>query len=326
MIGLREMKDKGYIPQVLQAKLMMGGAISLAKTLLTTRPRDLRKLRVVGPSEKRYIRPPRAYDMPKYKEGMKYCDSNEKYLRPTLYCNPRAPEIIALANELGAFKKSDYEFAEAAFHHVKEKMPLEILPFNPVEETFVRGTGTCYHLITCFIALCRAAGIKARYKIFAINMIQAWYDAIVDVDPLIKKWYDSMGYFMLEGEGEAYIDGKWVVAHVGPKAERQAAAGISITRFGEDSLGNWFTMVPGTLMKMESISYGLGESTKMLKRIAPGSMERVNISILQQIEKGKQIIKKAGGLEAYDRQVRMKKGPEGPKVELKTRKEIVFED
>ena len=75
---------------------------------------------------------------------------------------------------------------------------------------------------------------------FAMNMIQAWYDSTIDVDPVVKKWYDSMGYFMLEGEGEVYVDGKWIVAHVGPKAERQAAAGIPITKFGEDSIGVWF--------------------------------------------------------------------------------------
>ena len=63
---------------------------------------------------------------------MKCCDSEEKYLRPTLFCNHKAPEVVALANQLGAFKKSDYEFAKSAFHFVKEKMPLEILTFNPV--------------------------------------------------------------------------------------------------------------------------------------------------------------------------------------------------
>jgi len=326
MTSLREIKEKGYLPQPLQVKLMLGGTLSLAKTIITTRPKDFRQLRTLNPSDERYIRPERAYKIPIYKKDMKYCNTDEKYLRPTLFCNHTAPEVIALAHHLGAFQKSDYKYAQSAFHFVKEKMPLEILPFDSVKETFHRGTGTCFHLISCFIALCRAAGIKARYKVFAMNMIQAWYDGVAAVDPLVKKWYDSMGYFMLEGEGEAYIDGKWVVAHVGPKAERQAAAGIPITTFGEDSLGNWFTMIPGTLMKMESISYGLGGATKLLKRIAPGSMERVNISIQKQITQGTKIIKEAGGIEAYDRKARLKKGPKGPQVTLQNKKEIIFED
>lgn len=325
MTFLREMKDKGYIPQKTYMKMMMGGTLSLSKTLLLNMS-ELKKLRTIPDTEERYVRPKREYNIPKFNKNMKFYESNEKYLRPTLYCNPSDPEVIALANKLGAFKKSDKEFAEAAFHLVKEKMTLEILPMNEVGETFRRGTGTCFHLITAFIALCRSAGIKARYKIFAINMIKAWYDAVVEADPLVKKWYDSMGYFMLEGEGEAYIDGKWVVAHVGPKAERQAAAGIPITKFGEDSIGNWFFAIPGTMMFMESIPYGFSGSTKLLKIIAPGSMERVNISILKQIEKGRQIIREAGGLEAYDRKARSEKGPKKPVMEIKKHEKIIFED
>jgi len=325
MRSLREIKEKGYIPQRTQVKLIMGGAISLGKLLIKS-PGDIKKLQQMEPPKEKYVRPKRAYILPKYNDRMKFCDSEEKYLRPTLYCNCRSPEVIALANELGAYKKSDREFAEAAFHFVKEKLPLEILPFNEVEVTFRRGTGTCFHLITAFIALCRAAGIKTRYKMFAMNMIQAWYDSTIDADPIVKKWYDSMGYFMLEGEGEAYIDGKWTVAHVGPKAERQAAAGIPITKFGEDSIGVWFFALPGTTMRMESLPYGLAAMVNFAKKLAPGSMERVNVSIQNQIKMGGKIIEETGGVEKYDDQARKKKGPKQPKMDLNGRKEIIFRE
>jgi hypothetical protein len=323
MVSLREMKDKGYIPQKTYLKLMIGGGLSLSKVLLTS-PSDLKKLRVIHGSKGRFIRPNRPYELPPFEEGMKCTISDEKYLRPTLYCNPCAPEVVALAHKLGAFKKSDYEFAKAAFEFTKENLDLEICPMNNVEETIQRGAGTCFHLITVFIALCRCAGIKARYKMFAMNMIKAWYDVLVEADPLVKKWYDSMGYFMIEGEGEAFIDGKWVVAHVGPTAERQAAAGIPITMFGEDSLGVWFFAIPGTIMYMESIPYGLGGATNLLRKIAPGSMERVNISIQHQNEMGRKIIKDAGGKEAYDAMARKKLGPKAPSIDLSDKKGIVF--
>jgi hypothetical protein len=323
MISLREMKDRGYIPQKTYLKLMIGGGLSLSKVLLTS-PGDLKKLRTIHGSQERYIRPKRPYELSPFEEGMRCGVTEEKYLRPTLHCNPCSPEVVALAHTLGAFQKSDYEFAKAAFEFTKEKLDLEICPMNPVEETIRRGTGTCFHLITVFIALCRSAGIKARYKMFAMNMIKAWYDVLVGADPLVKKWYDSMGYFMIEGEGEAFIDGKWVVAHVGPTAERQAAGGIPITKFGEDSLGIWFFAIPGTTMYMESIPYGLGGSTNLLKRIAPGSMERVNISIQHQNQMGKKIIKDAGGKELYDALARKKLGPKAPTVDLTKKKEIVF--
>ena len=41
----------------------------------------------------------------------------------------------------------------------------------------------------------------------------------------------------------------WQVAHVGPTRERQAAGGVPITHFGEDSLGLWFHAKPGTISK-----------------------------------------------------------------------------
>jgi hypothetical protein len=325
MLSFHEMKDREYIPQKTYLKLMIGGGLSLSKVLLTS-PRDLKKLRVIPPSAERFVRPKRPYELPAYQEGLKCGVTNEKYLRPTLHCNPCAPEVVALAHELGAFKKSDYEFAKAAFAFTKENLDLEICPMNPVEETIRRGTGTCFHLITVFIALCRAAGIRARYKMFAMNMIKAWYDVLVGADPLVKKWYDSMGYFMIEGEGEAFIDGKWVVAHVGPTAERQAAGGIPITKFGEDSLGVWFFAIPGTIMYMESIPYGLGGATNLLRRIAPGSMERVNISIQHQNVMGRKIIEDAGGRDAYDAQARKKLGPRSPMVDLSQKKGIEFEE
>jgi len=324
MISLREIKQKEYLPKKIQIRMISRGVFSLLK-LFIRYPGDIKKFQNMEPLSKRYVRFPRAYNLPEYKDNMKSCMSDEKYLRPTLYCNCRAPEVIAIANSLGANKLSDLEYAKAAFNFVKEKLPLEILPLNDVDETLIRGTGTCFHLISAFIALCRAAGIKARYKMFAMNMIQAWYDTTISVDPTVKKWYDSMGYFMLEGEGEVLIDGKWMVAHVGPKAERQAAAGIPITKFGEDSIGLWFFPIPGTIMRMESIPYGIGALVRIGKLIAPGSMERVNVSIQTQIERGKKIIEDADGIEAYDKGIRKKQGPKKPKLDIEDREEIIFD-
>jgi hypothetical protein len=324
MVSFREMKEKGYIPQRTYLKLMIGGGLSLSKVLLTS-PGDLKKLRVIHGAEERYVRSPMRYELPQYTEGMRCGVTGERYLRPTLHCNPCAPEVVAMAHKLDAFQKSDYEFAKAAFEFTKENLDLEICPMDEVEDSLRRGSGTCFHLISVFIALCRCAGIKARYKMFAMNMIKAWYDTLVEADPLVKKWYDSMGYFMIEGEGEAFIDGRWVVAHVGPTAERQAAAGIPITKFGEDSLGVWFFAIPGTIMTMESIPYGLGGATNILKRIAPGSMERVNISIQHQNNLGKKIIEDAGGRDAYDALARKKRGPKAPVIDLTNKKGIVFE-
>jgi hypothetical protein len=49
---------------------MMGGVISLGK-LLIKNPGDIKILRQMEPLKERYIRPQMAYDLPKYKDGMK---------------------------------------------------------------------------------------------------------------------------------------------------------------------------------------------------------------------------------------------------------------
>jgi hypothetical protein len=113
----------------------------------------------------------------------------------------------------------------------------------------------------------------------------------------------------MEGEGEAYVDGAWRVAHVGPVAERQAEAGIPITRFGEDSLGIWFTAQPGTIMRLEALPLGLAAGSRLLHKISPGSMERVNVSVAKQVERGREILAQAGGVRAYDEHVRRTKKP-----------------
>lgn len=286
-------------------KLILQGLTSITSVLLGNLG-ELGRLRQTKAFEEHYVRPAKRFTLPAYSPEMKTTNSNERYLRPRSYCNCRAPEVVALAHELGAYQKSDLEFARAAFAFAKEQTTLEIRPIQEVEETLRLGTGTCFELIGVFIALCRAAGIPARYKIFSTNMIQSWREATIDADPLLQKWYNSLDNFLFEGEGEAFIDGQWMVAHVGPTAERQAAGGIPVTRFGEDSLGVWFTAKPGTIMHLETLPAGITFGSRLLHRISPASMERVNISVLKQIAQGRQILAETGGIQAYDAAARAK--------------------
>jgi hypothetical protein len=321
MISLREIKEREYLPKKNLRRLLILGSLILIKMLITNLG-VIRKLSQVPSTGKQYIRPPRRYDLPKYEKNMKYCKSNEKYLRPTLYCNSHSPEVIALANKLGAYKKSDREFALAAFEFAKRKITLEMMPLDGVENTIRRGTGTCLHEITVFVALCRAAGIKARYKLYSLTMIQAWEDTMM-VDPMVKKFEQAMGYFMIHGEGEVFIDGKWIVCDVGPTPERQAASNIPISQFGEDSIGMWLNAVPGTIMITESLPYGLNIMMKFVEKIAPITIDKVNKNILDQINKGKIILKEKGE-EQYDKEIRKSFKPKFPEPVLKRKKSIVF--
>jgi hypothetical protein len=50
----------------------------------------------------------------------------------------------------------------------------------------------------------------------------------------------------------------------------------------------------------------------------------VNVSIQHHIEIGGKIIEEAGGLEAYDKDARKKRGPSKPRLEMEGRNEIIF--
>jgi hypothetical protein len=289
-------------PQELSKQSRLMKAASFAKMMFNNAG-EFRKLRVMGPDEERYIRPPRQYEIPPFRDDMRYSTSNEKYLRPTRWCNPCEPEVIAMANVLGAYELSDSEFAEAAYWFVKTKMAAEMLPLDSVGATLKRGTGTCYHLISVFIALCRAAGIKARYKTFRMKLPTEFMDLeMSEQETMIVPMFNMA---IPEGEGEAYIDGEWVVAHVAMRPELFAVnGGLPITKLGEDSIDMTFELVPGTIQRFESLPLRFGIALKAGKWLAPASLERTNISIQKRYLQGRLIIEKAGGIEAYDQNAR----------------------
>ena len=321
MANLLEMKDREYIPNKTYVKMLIGGSLAFSKVFLTNMG-DIKKINKKPSSGLKYVRPSRRYKIPEYKEGMQYFKENEKYKRPTLWCNSHDKNIIALAHQLGVFKKTDYEFAEAAFEWCKRNLTLEILKMNNVDQTLQQGAGTCIHINSVFAALCRCGGLKTRYKMFAAIENQSMYEDFYD--KMMRKWYDALGYFSTEADIEVYIDGKWIVGHAGPTPERQAAMGIPITKLGEDSIGTWFEAIPGTIFITESVPYGVGLTMSILSRLGPGSINTININIINQIEAGKKILEKKGGEKIYDKEIRARFKPKLPDINYKSHKNIIF--
>ena len=320
-----EIKKKNYMPPLFMVKLNIAGAFSLVNVLLKNigMIKNMKNQSLTF----NYQRPEKTYDIPSYKSSMRYCKEDTKYLRPTLFCNSHAPEVVALAHELGAYKKTDYEFAEAAFEFVKRKITLEIIELDDVDKVIRRGTGTCLHEISLFLALCRAAGIKSRYKLYALTMLDEWMKPAENA-PIMKEWYDAMGFFLMHGEGEVLIDGKWIPADVGPTPERQASAGLPLTKFGEDSIDIWLFPIPGTIITRESIPLGYGfASDFLINKLASNSITGLNVGILKQIEQGKKIILNEGGEAKYDIKARKREKPKRPTIKLdKKIEKIIFED
>ena len=101
MTSLREMKQRAYVPNLIYLRMLIRGIVSFIYIFFTNF-KDFKKITGISSKKRLYIRPERRYQLPVYKKGMKYCTSNEKYLRPTLWCNTYSKEVIALANHLGA--------------------------------------------------------------------------------------------------------------------------------------------------------------------------------------------------------------------------------
>jgi hypothetical protein len=318
------MKEREHTAQELPKQSRSGGSLTMVGLMLKN-PSALKKFRVMAPGEERWLRPPRAYELPEYREGMKYCKSNEKYLRPTRWCNPREPLVIAMANELGAYELSDWEFADAAYWFVKTKMLTEMVPMDGVSATLRRGTGTCYHLTSVFVALCRAAGIKARYKSFTMVLPEQLARSGKDHTKQVTETQELFSRPSPEAEGEACIDGRWVVAHVAMRPELCARVRRPIPNLGEDAADLIFSLA-GPVRHFEAVPLGPGILMKYGMPLMKAALERVNVTVQQKLPEGRKIIEEAGGLEAYDRKAREIFKQNSLTVEVEPHKAIVFGD
>jgi hypothetical protein len=320
-----EIVQKEMIPPAHLVKKNLASTAALFKVLLLNR--GLIKKLKQQKGEKTYAPPPRKYELPTFEPGMENRSSNKKYLRPTLFCNCRAPEITALAKQLGLGKTPDREFAEAAFSFTKRNITIQMVALDDVEQTLARGTGSCLQKIAVFVALCRAGGIPARFKFCALSRLDDIFAASLQNAPLVKKWFDAMGNFLLHGEGEVYLEGQWVVADISSGPQWQAAASLPITRLGETSVGLWIFPVAGSTFVRESLTLGMRNSTHMLfDKFLASSIPGFNLGFLEQVEKGKKIIEAAGGEAAYDTAIRRQVKPVAAKSDLlQDHASIIFE-
>jgi len=270
-----------------------------------------------------FQRPARRYDLPETIRGVEPKPSSLKYLRRTLYCNPCAPAVAAMAGRLGARKLPEREYAAAAFEFVKRNICIEILPLDEAETTLERGTGTCLHKLSLLIALCRAAGIRSRYKLYVLSSADTLGQTLGN-DPAAQKRYNELGRLLFHGEAEILLDNAWVACSPGLSDERQASLNLPITRFGEQALGVWYSAEPGSITTAESIPYGMNILMKTAARMAPSIIDRANLSLAQQCRRGRAILEDAGET-AYDATARTLARQSSPEIIMSERQEIRFE-
>jgi hypothetical protein len=228
-----------------------------------------------------------------------------------------------MATQLGAGRKPDWDFAQTVFEFIKRKITIEMIPLDNAEDTLRRGTGTCLHRLSLLVALCRAGGIKARYRLYALKSMDTLDQTLGDGD-FGDKWNDELGGLLLHGEAEVFVGGEWVVANVGLTAERQASLNLPITRFGEVSIDVYYSVDTTSIVRLESIPCGLNPLMKFVYRMVPATIDKSNANLLEECRRGRKILEEKGE-QVYDAEARRLFKPSLPKAVMKIRREIIFE-
>jgi hypothetical protein len=168
---------------------------------------------------------------------------NVKYLRPTRFCESDAVEIRALAHELRAEAESDIKFAQAAFNWVKDKKYLVFKPISGALQTFKTKGGVCLDQLSLLVAIARAGGIPARYRLYGLAPTQELYDAMVAPNPIIKETYETLGFIdAMHGEAELKVNGTWINGDPTFSDELSVGMGIPISELGGEP--GWRVRVP----------------------------------------------------------------------------------
>lgn len=297
---IREWKEKGYFSLDYYRIIMGGGMTSTLSTILKN-PLAILKANKIGKElakkERKDEKLP--YEIPEYKEGMPYCDSNEKYLRLTRFCESDAPEIIAMANKLGAFKLPDREYVENAFEFVKRNIKMSYNGRKGAVDTLIAGDGPCALVTSVFIALCRAGGIPARYK---------FYKTEREVEAMQSILYEPFGELGGAMQGttvntscEVKIDGKWIECDPILTPEFEAGIGVPIGHFGEGI--KWGSESSKYITRMEAMPLGGGAIWALMMMPIRGIAMTANDYFEKTREKGKKILEEMGE-EEYDKKAR----------------------
>ncbi len=238
-------------------------------------------------------------------DGTGYSPSNERYLRPTRYCEVDSPELVALAKKLGASKKSDREYAETIFEFVKNNIKLEFISLKGGIETLKCGGGVCLSQMSLLIALARIGGIQARYKLYGLAMVQPFYNAILEAEPLASEWYEAIGFMAaLHGAAELKIDGKWIALDPTFSEELDVGLGLPIQCFGDAATG--WVAVPGDEIILEGLPLGLKSSFTPLLLILLGPLDAINVNLDKIRMGGRKKLEEMGeeGREEYIKEMR----------------------
>lgn len=219
--------------------------------------------------------------------------SNEKYLRPTRMCECDSVEIRTVAKKLGAYEKEPIEYVKSIFYFVKNQKYLVFKPMVGALGVLKSKGGVCLDQMNLLIALARAGGIKARYRLYALAPSQEMYDVMLKDDPILRETYEILGFLdSLHGCAEIYVDGKWLQLDPTLSDELEAGMGLPVAEFGEEPA--WRVRVPERDIVFEGFPILFKNMLIMTAFILRDTVDVVNAKLDELREKGREILETVG--------------------------------
>lgn len=131
----------------------------------------------------------------------------DAYLSSTAYCDSHHPQVDKLLSFLARGLQTDRDIAVAAFNWVRDNIKYTVGKNSSLaSQTLDSGEGSCSNKANLYVALLRAAGIPAAFRVFRVKTREYF-------GPLNSHRFSR---FMSESSvhvfSSVFLDGRWLAA------------------------------------------------------------------------------------------------------------------
>jgi len=133
----------------------------------------------------------------------------EDFLRSSELCDSDNPLVKSTAEEMTKNTKKPKDAAIKIFYFVRDRIPLAFVNPNTTASEILRiGRGSCFTKATLQVALLRAIGIPARFRVmeFKGNDPNEWEGILPKL--AVSMMPEQFLHYLVE----VYIEGRWIMA------------------------------------------------------------------------------------------------------------------
>ncbi len=127
---------------------------------------------------------------------------DEAYLKPTPLAQSYHPEIVECAKKLGQGLSAE-QAVKSVYLFVRDRVKWTVERVKPAIEVLRSGKGVCFNKASLQIALLRAIGIPARYRLEEISSL-----ALKPYLP--RELYNLLPKTVIHALAEVYLNGRWL--------------------------------------------------------------------------------------------------------------------